>query len=69
MTLLTQSGHRGGFQFAPQQTLRRFIRSLGAEPAAMLAPRNHQKCSSLDPVGNKPNGQKDNGNYWLIATR
>ena len=30
MTRLTQSDHRGGFQFAPQQMLGRFIRSFSA---------------------------------------
>jgi hypothetical protein len=47
MSLLTQSGHRGCFQFALQQTLGRFIPSLGAGPAAMLAPRSFVKHRSI----------------------
>jgi hypothetical protein len=47
---MARNGHRGGFQFAPQQTLGRFIRSFGAGPAAMLAPRASAK--HLHDAGN-----------------
>ena len=38
-SLMTQSGHHGGFQFALQQTLGRYIRSF-ARAGRMLAPRH-----------------------------
>ena len=51
---MTDSGHRGGFQFAPQQTFGCFIR-VRRGAGRMLVPRHSDRyCSDAVPVKPEP---------------